>query len=71
MLQKGKEVGDSVGSTGLKVVVGRPTGNLIVRAGAALAAVPSTAAGPRDQILTVPAAGLDSILSACTPLRPR
>lgn len=46
-------------------------GNLIVGAGAALAAVSSTGVGPWDQLLTAPAAGLGSIFSACTPLRPR
>lgn len=56
---------------GVKVLARRPTGNLAVRAGAALAAVSRTSAGPRGQLLTVPVAALHAVLSACTPLRPR
>ena len=55
----------------MKALARRPTGNLPVGAGAALAAVSGTSAGPGDQLLTVPATALDSILRACTPLRPR
>lgn len=55
---------------GVKGLARRPTGNLTVRAGAALAAVSSTSAGPRDQLLTVSVTALYSVLSACTPLRP-
>lgn len=61
----------SVGNVGVKGLAGRPTGNLAIRAGAALAAVAGTGAGPWDQVLTVPTAGLDSILSACAPLGPQ
>lgn len=61
----------SVGNGGEKGLAGRPTGNLAIRAGAALAAVASTGAGPWDQVLTVPTAGLDSILGACAPLGPQ
>lgn len=44
--------------------------NLAVGAGAALAAVSSTGAGPWEELLTVPASALGSVLSARTPLRP-
>lgn len=50
------------GRAGVKVQARGPTGNLTVGAGAALAAVPSTSAGPWDELLTAPAAALDSVL---------
>lgn len=63
--------GFRVERVGVTVLARRLTGNLTVGAGAALTAVSSTGAGPGDQLLTVPAAALDSILGACTPLGPR
>lgn len=69
--QEEKDVEGQVGRAGMNVMLAPgPTRDFTVGAGAALAAVSCTAAGPREQLLTVPASTLASIFSTRTPLRP-